>query len=335
MRAVFNRYETHLLTGDFCLIKLEELKKKQKKKNKKKDTKKEDKEDKEEKPKSDDKKEPEATEPEELKDVKPEAAEPEESKDTKPETKDEPKDVKPEEDLKESVESLPKDDTSLAADTDKESAVTSENIKEEKDTPTVASPIPVSTPSKLEARIKELETKLLEANLKISDLESDANTYNSLLQSKPDTEKSTDTDNSLTPASSNDHKLKTQIENLKVENAYLNDKVYSLEARIANMIAANKKRSLDFPNRDGFAGGSDVDSDIGSLSSPIIDAADGAARSGAASQHHPRLSSFAEMDLYGDVNKIKDINKDMQRWSNWTIDIRNWRSLGIGPIFEA
>lgn len=101
------------------------------------------------------------------------------------------------------------------------------------------------------------------------------------------------------------------------------------------MIAANKKRSLDFPNRDGFAGGSDVDSDIGSLSSPIIDAADGAPRSGAASQHHPRLSSFAEMDLYGDVNKIKDINKDMQRWSNWTIDIRNWRSLGIGPIFEA
>lgn len=357
------------------------MKKKQKKKNKKntdaKEDKKKDKK-KDEKPENEDesstttepKKDSEEEDKEKEKSVTSEAATTESSEETKP-LKSEPEAAESTEATDEPVKSTESTDNTIAEPEKSKSAEESilkeepkassksepeyESTKKPESSATPSKPTSTSTSSpELEEKLKALELKLLEANLKISDLQSDVDTYKLLADSKPEpktdsqlssnTKQSSSGSPSTASSSSNDHELKTQIESLKVENAYLNDKVYSLESRVANMIAMNKKKSLDFPNRDGTTGAggsSDIDSEIASLNSPIIDAVDGMPRAGGvggnttAGQNHPRLASFADMDLYGDINKIKDINKDMQRWSNWKVDIRNWRGLGVGPIFEA
>lgn len=191
-----------------------------------------------------------------------------------------------------------------------------------------------SVPSEtIEKQIKELEEKLKAANLTIEKLNGDVSEYKDQLESRsvekqdtPDSENSSDENSTPIEEQS---KLNSTIESLKIENTFLNDKVYSLEARIANLINMNKKRSIDFPNRDT----SDLDSDIGSLNSPILDPGESTGRSISGGQH-PRLASFVDMDLYGDINKIKDINKDMERWKGWNVDMRSWRSLGVGPAFD-
>lgn len=166
--------------------------------------------------------------------------------------------------------------------------------------------------------IRDLEAKLNSANLTISKLEQDTVSYKSQLDQPS-------IPNSAGQGSDDINKLNLQIESLKVENNFLNDKVYSLEARVANLVAVNKQKAIDFP-RDA----SDFDSDIASLNSPIIESRDASRYS---TGQQPRVASFAEMDLYGDINKLRDINQEMERWNGWQVDMREWRTLGVGPIF--
>lgn len=225
----------------------------------------------------------------------------------------------------------PTEEEKTGENEDKKSEIVPEAAEAAEEKASPIAPQDSSASAELEAKVKELEQQLSQANLTIAMLESDVSTYKTQLDSKSPTDEPAAESNEDDEEESD---LKSEIENLRVENSYLNDKVYSLEARIANLIAMNKKRSIDFPRIDGNVG-SDIDSEIGSLNSPILGPAEGANRQANAGQHHPRLASFVDMDLYGDINKIKDINKDMQRWSSWKVDMRGWRSLGVGPIFEA
>lgn len=40
------------------------------------------------------------------------------------------------------------------------------------------------------------------------------------------------------------------------------------------------------------------------------------------------------MDLYGEAARVPEIEKEMERWKGWQVDMRGWRSQGIGPTFE-
>lgn len=125
--------------------------------------------------------------------------------------------------------------------------------------------------------------------------------------------------------------LNQKIESLNVENEYLSDKVYTLEAKVANLIAINKRVSLDFPRGES----PDFDSDA-SLASPLPSIKDSMSTGSRNNNthHRPRMSSVAEMDLYGEASRIPAIEKEMERWKGWQVDMRGWRSLGIGPTFE-
>lgn len=122
--------------------------------------------------------------------------------------------------------------------------------------------------------------------------------------------------------------LKHKIESLNVENEYLTDKVYTLEAKVANLININKRVSLDFPRGES----PDFDSDA-SVSSPLPNIKDNISTTSRGS-HRPRISSLAEMDLYGEASRLPEIEKEMERWKGWQVDMRGWRSLGVGPCFE-
>lgn len=50
--------------------------------------------------------------------------------------------------------------------------------------------------------------------------------------------------------------------------------------------------------------------------------------------HRSRISSFVEVDLYGEATRISDIRKQMEQWKGWQVDMRGWRTIGIGPQFE-
>lgn len=47
-----------------------------------------------------------------------------------------------------------------------------------------------------------------------------------------------------------------------------------------------------------------------------------------------RKTSFVEIDLYGEASKISDIRRQMGQWKGWQVDMRGWRTHGIGPILE-
>lgn len=123
--------------------------------------------------------------------------------------------------------------------------------------------------------------------------------------------------------------LKQKIESLNVENEYLTDKVYTLEAKVANLININKRVSVDRP-RDESPG---FDSDA-SLASPLPSIKDNISNSGSRGNHRPRVSSLADMDLYGEAARLPEIEKEMERWKGWQVDMRGWRSQGVGPVFE-
>lgn len=123
--------------------------------------------------------------------------------------------------------------------------------------------------------------------------------------------------------------LKHKIESLNVENEYLSDKVYTLEAKVANLIAINKRVSLDFPRGES----PDFDSDA-SLASPLPSIKDTMSTGSRSNTHRPRISSLAELDLFGEASRLPAIEKEMERWKGWQVDMRGWRSLGIGPTFE-
>lgn len=184
-----------------------------------------------------------------------------------------------------------------------------------------------------EKRIKELEEKLEQATTTIEQLQKEVSTYKSQLEQfseeGPGPQVKSIPSEVTSPVSESPEevsKLTLQIESLKVENNFLSDKVYTLEARVANLLSTNKKNAIDFA-RDT----SDFDSDIASLSSPVLETRGDAARYNAGQQ--PRVASFAEMDLYGDVSKIRNINQEMDRWKGWQVDMRGWRTLGVGPVF--
>lgn len=47
-----------------------------------------------------------------------------------------------------------------------------------------------------------------------------------------------------------------------------------------------------------------------------------------------RKTSFVEIDLYGEASKISDIRRQMGQWKGWQVDMRGWRTHGIGPVLE-
>lgn len=187
-----------------------------------------------------------------------------------------------------------------------------------------------------ESKIKELEAKLEAANQTVSELES-ANlelTKNAKPQVEeyeegPGPQIGGEASGEFDEPSLEINSLKHKIESLNVENEYLSDKVYTLEAKVANLIAINKRVSLDFPRGES----PDFDSDA-SIASPLPSIKDSISTGARNNTHRPRLSSFAEMDLYGEAARVPEIEKEMERWKGWQVDMRGWRSLGIGPTFE-
>jgi hypothetical protein len=53
-----------------------------------------------------------------------------------------------------------------------------------------------------------------------------------------------------------------------------------------------------------------------------------------ASMHRPRKTSFVEVELYGEASKISDIRRQMEQWRGYQVDMRQWRSVGIGPAID-
>lgn len=107
--------------------------------------------------------------------------------------------------------------------------------------------------------------------------------------------------------------LKSRISTLENENNTLINKVSHLQSRI---------KALEQENAALIARGDDH-SEV-SLSPPLQPQ----------TRHPRRQLSFVEVDLYGDASKIKDIRKQMEQWKGWQVDMRGWRTFGIGPAFE-
>lgn len=175
-----------------------------------------------------------------------------------------------------------------------------------------------------------LQSQLDSANTKVSSLEAELKEalarVSELTKSKEDLEKSLEEERAKRPvmeeyeegpgpqvggeASANisnleDDSLKHKIESLTVENEYLSDKVFTLENKVANLI--NKQRASlevvrDLPehlNKEPL--------------SPTID------------HSKPQRES---------PENRSEIEKLMDRWKGWQVDMRGWRSLGIGPTFD-
>jgi hypothetical protein len=53
-----------------------------------------------------------------------------------------------------------------------------------------------------------------------------------------------------------------------------------------------------------------------------------------ASMYRPRKTSFVEVELYGEASKISDIRRQMEQWRGYQVDMRQWRSVGIGPAID-
>ncbi|KAF5097124.1 hypothetical protein D0Z00_002522 [Geotrichum galactomycetum] len=99
--------------------------------------------------------------------------------------------------------------------------------------------------------------------------------------------------------------LNQKIESLTVENEYLSDKVFTLESKVANLV--NKQRaSLEFvrDSPDHFS------------KEPLSPNSD---------HSKPQRES---PEIQSEIGKLMD------RWKGWQVDMRGWRSLGIGPTFE-
>jgi chromosome segregation ATPase len=99
--------------------------------------------------------------------------------------------------------------------------------------------------------------------------------------------------------------LKQKIESLTVENEYLSDKVFSLENKVANLVS-KQRASLEFVRDSPDHFNKEPLSPNSEHSKP--------------QRESPEIQS--------------EIEKLMDRWKGWQVDMRGWRSLGIGPTFE-
>ncbi|KAF5102957.1 hypothetical protein DV451_001657 [Geotrichum candidum] len=99
--------------------------------------------------------------------------------------------------------------------------------------------------------------------------------------------------------------LKHKIESLTVENEYLSDKVFSLENKLSTLVT-KQRASLEFAR----------DSPDHFSKEPLSPNSD---------HSKPQRES---PEIQSEIEKLMD------RWKGWQVDMRGWRSLGIGPTFD-
>lgn len=99
---------------------------------------------------------------------------------------------------------------------------------------------------------------------------------------------------------------KLTIAELREKNDSLNAWIAVLESRIRKLEAENAQLRV-------------ADTDV-SLSPP-----------GTRGRGRHRTSS-EEKALYAERSRVNDIHSEMRRWEGWQLDLRSWRTIGMGPI---
>ncbi len=105
--------------------------------------------------------------------------------------------------------------------------------------------------------------------------------------------------------------------NLKSENTNLKDQLNTAEAR-----ALHLKIKLDKVLLDRGSHPQNDDSDHLTLSP---------------SSYNQDTSGYSiqnEDNLYSDSQNVKHVKQQLESWKGWQIDMRNWRTIGCGPVLE-
>lgn len=116
--------------------------------------------------------------------------------------------------------------------------------------------------------------------------------------------------------------LRKELQDTRQERDDALDKIKKLESRIKALTSENAilRSQLDDQSNSDLT-----------LSPPLDTARVGRARSGS---NRPRKTSFVEVELYGEASKISDIRRQMEQWRGYQVDMRQWRSMGIGPAID-